>query len=144
MSKFAKGLYNIKNKEKYIGQHAPIFRSSWESSFMAFLDNHPSVLQWASEPFAIPYKDPLTGKNKRYFPDFLMIYLDSSGIKHGEIIEIKPSSQTGQTKTKSKINQAQIIRNQSKWAYALQYCEKNGLKFRLITELELFRNVGKK
>jgi hypothetical protein len=138
VSKFAKGLYEVKNKEKYIGQHSPTYRSSWENSFMLFLDNHTSVLQWASEPISIGYRDPLSGKTKRYFPDFLMIYLDAQGNKHAEIIEIKPSTQTGQKKTKSAVNNAQILKNQAKWSACMAYCEKNGLQFRILTEIELF------
>ncbi len=137
MPKFAKGLYLIKNKEKYVGRNSPIYRSSWEHSFMLFCDNHPSILQWASESIQIPYRDPITNKQKRYFPDFFIVYIDSNGVKNAEIIEIKPMNQTGFKKTKSAINNAQAIRNHAKWASAMAYCAKNGLKFRLITEKEL-------
>ena len=136
-NKFHKSLYVVKNKEKYIGRKTPVCRSSWESTFCMFLDNHPNVLQWASESIRIPYRDPLTNKEKGYFPDFFMIYVDAEGNKHAEIIEIKPANQTGQKKTKSAINNAQIIKNHAKWQSCLAYCAKNGLHFRLITEHEL-------
>jgi hypothetical protein len=139
MPKFHKGIYQVKNKEKYVGVRAPIYRSSWESQFFMFLDHHPSVLQWASEAISIPYRDPITGKQKRYFPDIFAVFIDKDGKKHAEIIEIKPSNQTGQTKTKSRVNNAQIVKNHAKWNAALQYCATNGLQFRLLTELELFR-----
>jgi len=142
-NKFHKSFYIIKNKAKYIGRRQPICRSSWESTFCIFLDNHPSVLQWASESVAIPYRDPLTNKEKRYYPDFFMVYVDAMGQKHAELIEIKPASQTGQKKTKSKLNNAQIIKNHAKWNAALQYCAKNGIQFRLLTENEIFK-AGKK
>jgi hypothetical protein len=142
-NKFHRSMYLVKNKAKYIGRRAPICRSSWESTFCMFLDMHPSVLQWASEAIAIPYRDPLTNKEKRYFPDFFMVYVDTTGKKHAELIEIKPSTQTGQKKTKSKLNQAQIIKNHAKWSAALQYCAKNGIQFRLLTENEIFK-AGKK
>jgi hypothetical protein len=141
--KYHKSLYVVKNKSKYIGARAPISRSSWENTFMIFLDNHPSVLQWASESIRIPYRDPLTNKQKGYFPDFFMIYVDANGNKHAEIIEIKPAMQTGQRKTKSAINNAQIIKNHAKWNSCLAYCAKNGLQFRLLTENEIFK-AGKK
>jgi hypothetical protein len=64
MGKYSKGVYNIKNKQKYIGNHMPIYRSSWENTFMIFCDNHPNVIQWCSESIAIPYVDPLTQKKK--------------------------------------------------------------------------------
>ena len=138
MSRFLRGLYSVKNKEKYVGVRAPIYRSSWEHTFMMFLDNHPGVTQWASESIAIPYRDPLTGKQKRYFPDFFVVFIDVNGQKSAELVEIKPSNQTGEKKTKSAINNAQIIKNHAKWEAALTYCAKNGLKFRLITENQLW------
>ena len=140
MSKFQKSVYLPKNKEKYVGRRSIICRSSWERTFCIFLDNHPSVIQWASESIRIPYRDPLTGKQKGDYPDFFMVYLDKDGVKKAEIIEIKPSTQTGQKKTKSAVNNAQIIKNHAKWNSALQYCAKNGLQFRLVTENELGYN----
>jgi hypothetical protein len=142
-NKYHKSIYIPKNKEKYIGKKAVCCRSSWESTFCMFLDNHPSVLQWASESIAIPYMDPLTGKKKNYYPDFFMIFIDAQGVKHAEIIEIKPSTQTGQKKTKSKVNQAQILKNHAKWDACLAYCAHNGCKFRLLTENEIFGMKGK-
>jgi hypothetical protein len=142
-NRFQKSLYVVKNKQKYVGRKSPICRSSWERTFCLFLDNHPSVLQWASEAIRIPYRDPLTGKLKGYFPDFFMVYIDADGTKHAEVVEIKPSTQTGQKKTKSAVNNAQIIKNHAKWHAALQYCEMNGLQFRLITEGELFKKGTK-
>ncbi len=32
---------------------------------MTFCDNNPNVIQWASEPFMIPYRNPFTGKNNK-------------------------------------------------------------------------------
>ncbi len=76
MSKYAQGKYTVKNREKYVGRKEPTYRSSWEFSFMAFADNNPNILQWASEPFMIPYRNPFTGKNTIYVPDFMMVYVD--------------------------------------------------------------------
>ena len=75
---FSKGLYKIKNPEKYIGSRDPIYRSGWELTFMMFCDNNPAIQQWSSEPVRIPYRDPLTGKATVYVPDFLISYLDKN------------------------------------------------------------------
>lgn len=136
-NKFHQGYYTVKNKEKYIGKKVPIYRSSWEFSMMQFLDFHTSVLSWGSEIIAIPYQDPLTGRKKNYFPDFVIVYLDRDGVKNAEIIEIKPANQAGIKKTKSKLNQAQTVRNMAKFAAASAYAEINGFQFRVITENEL-------
>ena len=48
MARFAQGKYELKNPEKFLGNKTPTYRSSWEFTFMQFLDNHPSVSKWAS------------------------------------------------------------------------------------------------
>ena len=133
----------IKNKEKYIGKRNPVCRSSWENIFCIFCDNHPSISQWASEPFSIPYRDPILNKARRYWPDFLIIYIDKDGQQHAEVVEIKPAKQAGRKKTKSLIDQAQWIRNQAKWVSAKQWCSTNGMAFRVITDLEMFKKGTK-
>ena len=107
---------------------------------MIFLDLNPGILQWASESIAIPYRDVITNQQKRYFPDFFVIFVDAQGVKHGEIIEIKPENQS--KFGKSKRNNAMVIRNHCKWQAALAYCAKNGLQFRLIGESQLFGRKG--
>lgn len=136
--KWAKGKYTVQNPDKYIGKRHPTFRSSWELSFMTFCDNHPSVLQWASESLAIPYRNPLTNKISRYVPDFMIVYLDKDGNKKVDLIEIKPSSETGQTKTKSQRTAYVIVKNQAKWAAAQAYCGQAGMNFRILTEHDMF------
>ena len=48
MAKFHKGKYTVINEEKYSGNGSPVFRSSWEQTFMQFCDNNPNVMAWAS------------------------------------------------------------------------------------------------
>ena len=94
MAKYANGFYTVKNPEKYVGKKQPHYRSSWEFAFMNFCDNNPNVHQWASEAIHINYRNPFTGKNTIYVPDFLIVYVDQNGNKHGEVIEIKPLKET--------------------------------------------------
>ena len=108
--KFSQGVYKIKYPEKYIGQGAPRYRSSWEFTFMTFCDNNPSIQQWASESVKIPYRDPLTGKQTIYVPDFLISYVDRNMKKHVEIVEIKPANQTLKEKVgKNAYNQDIVV-----------------------------------
>jgi len=138
-SKFANGKFTPKNPDKYIGTKLPIYRSSWEWNFCNFCDTHSSVQKWASEAIRIPYKDPLTGKNTVYVPDFFIQYLDKNNKMMVELIEIKPASQTLMERTgKSRYNQAQFIKNQAKWQAASIYCKQQGIKFRVLTENDLF------
>jgi len=143
--KFAKDFYTVKNTEKYIGTKTPMYRSSWELTFMQFCDHNPSVHQWSSESVKIPYKDPLSGRNTVYVPDFLIVYLDKHQKKHAELIEIKPANQTILEKVgKNPYNQAQYVKNMAKWAAASNWCKNNGLKFRVINESDIFHNGKKK
>jgi hypothetical protein len=136
---FAKGKFTMKNPAKYIGTKIPQYRSSWEFSFMQFCDTSPSIQKWASEAINIPYRDPLTGKNTIYVPDFFIQYVDKNNKMNVELIEIKPASQQLFEKVgKSKYNQAQFIKNQAKWKAATAWCKQQGIKFRVLNENDLF------
>lgn len=140
-SKFHQGTFQPKNPDKFVGNKLPRYRSDWERVFMNFCDNNPSIQQWSSESVIIPYRDPLTGKSTIYVPDFLIVYLDKNLKKHIELIEIKPVNQTVQERVgKSAFNQAQYIKNMAKWTAAQAYCQQHGIKFRVITENEIFGN----
>ncbi len=139
MAKFAKGKFVMKNPDKYVGKKVPTYRSSWEWSFMNFCDTNPSIQKWASEAISIPYKDPLTGRNTIYVPDFFIQYVDKKNIMHVELLEIKPASQQILERVgKSKANQAQYIKNQAKWQAANAWCRQQGIKFRILNENDLF------
>ena len=142
--KFAKGPFKLKNPEKYIGLGTPYYRSSWEMAVMRMCDENPSITQWASESVKIPYRDPLTGKQSIYVPDFLVTYVDNKQQQHAELWEIKPANQTLKEKVgKNPYNQAQWVRNQAKWQVAQQWANKHGVRFRVINEHDIF-HTGKK
>jgi hypothetical protein len=142
MAKFARGKYIIKHPEKYVGTKSPIYRSSWEHTFMTFCDNNKSVQKWASEAVQIPYRDPLTNRQTVYVPDFFIQYVDKQGRVLTELIEIKPASQTLLERVgKNKYNQAQFVKNQAKWASASLWCKQQGIKFRILNENDLFSQV---
>lgn len=141
MTKWAQGFYTPKNPEKYIGIKKPRYRSSWEFAFMTFADNNNKVIKWASESIQIPYRNPLTGKNTIYVPDFLIMYQDKSGQILTELIEIKPKKQTIiEEKVTSARDRAAIVVNYAKWDACKNWCKRNGITFRVITEDSLFVN----
>jgi hypothetical protein len=143
--KYNQGVYKIKNPEKYVGSKDPVFRSGWELTFMTFCDNNPAIQQWASEPVKIPYKDPLTGKNTVYVPDFLINYIDKNMKTHVEMVEIKPIKQTVLEKVgKNPYDQAQYVKNMAKWESARDWCRNRGIFFRIINESDIYQNTGKK
>ena len=74
-----KGKFTPQNSSKYIGDSSNIiYRSMWERRCMKYFDTNPSVLGWASEEISIPYYDTATRKVRRYFPDFLILYIFES------------------------------------------------------------------
>lgn len=141
--RYAQGKFTIKNPEKYVGKHQPTYRSGWEFKFMSFCDNNPHIIKWASEAVKIPYKDPFTGRGTVYVPDFFIQYIDKNGKMNTELIEVKPANQTIKEQVgKNRNNQIQFAKNQYKWRAAYEWCNKNGVKFRILTENELFHNGG--
>ena len=143
MSKFAQGAYVVKNKAKYVGKGTPRYRSGWELAFMRFLDNNDNILQWASESISIPYRNPITGKQSIYIPDFLITYKNRNNQMVAEVIEIKPKKQSV-VESKMKANErATVAVNYAKWDSATKWCRKQGLLFRVITEDDMFRNGNK-
>lgn len=144
MSKYAQGKYQLINPSKYVGNKTPTYRSGWEHTFMRFCDNNPSILQWASEAIHVNYRNPFTGRNTIYVPDFLIVYNDATGQKHAEVIEVKPTKETTlEAAGRSPKAQAAAILNAAKWEAARAWCKAQGLKFRVITEKEIFHQ-GKK
>jgi len=139
MAKFARGKFNMKHPDKYVGTKTPTYRSSWELTFMNFCDTNRSVTKWASEAVQIPYRDPLTQKQTVYVPDFFIQYVDKNNKMIVELIEIKPASQSILERVgKNKYNQAQFVKNQAKWAAATLWCKQQGLKFRILNENDIF------
>lgn len=143
MARFNQGIFKPKNREKYFGRGFPTYRSSWELTLMNLFDSHPNVEQWASEAVQIPYMSPFDGRWHKYIPDFIAIYVDKNGKKHGEVIEVKPSTQTYPELAKSKKDKQAIILNQAKWKSAIEWCKQKGLEFRIMTEEEIYRGARK-
>jgi len=145
MARFAQGKFNLKNPEKYMGNRTPTYRSGWEFTFMKFCDEHPAVAKWASEAIKIPYRNPLSGKQTIYVPDFFIVYANKRGRQIVELIEVKPKNQTLREKVgRNKANQAHWVVNQAKWEAARAYCKQNGIRFRIVTEDDIFHNGKRK
>jgi len=106
---------------------------------MMFADNNDKVIKWASESIKIPYRNPLTGKQTIYVPDFLLVYQGKNGQPIAELIEIKPKKQTMITeKTRSARDKMAVAVNHAKWAAAQAWCKRNSITFRVITEDDIF------
>jgi hypothetical protein len=143
--KYLQGKFSPKNPKKYKGDVTNIvYRSGLELTFMRFLDEHVDILEWGSEEIVIPYRSPIDGKARRYFPDFILKKRTLDGEIITELVEIKPASQTQMPRKTTKKSPRRLTEetmtfaiNKAKWNAAEAYCRKHKYKFRIITEKEL-------
>lgn len=143
MAKYANGKFQVRNAEKYIGKKQPTYRSGWEFTFMQFCDNNPAIVNWASEPFMIPYRNPFTGKNTIYVPDFMIVYVDRNQQKHAEVVEVKPRKEVSFESARSDRDRAAAALNAAKWTAAKAWCAHQGLVFRIVTEEDIYAGIKK-
>lgn len=137
-----KGRFKPKNPKKYSGDPTNIiYRSSWELKFFMFLDSDPRISKWSSEELFIPYRSPIDGKVRRYFPDVIYTTTENKTV----MVEIKPKYQTqppllNENKKKSRKYMNEVITwgiNSAKWDAAKEYCQDRKWEFVIITEYEL-------
>lgn len=139
-----KGKYTPQNPEKYVGDPSNIiYRSLLERRFMVFCDTNPSVIEYASEEFFIPYLSPVDNRIHRYFPDFYIKVKKQDGTIEQIIIEVKSHKETKPPVLKQRKTQRYLTEmktyavNHAKWEAAKQFCDKKGFKFQILTEKEL-------
>ena len=111
---------------------------------MQFLDENPNVISWGSEEFKIKYYHPIKKKTVNYIPDFIVKYRDSRGQVITEVLEIKPAKQSSVQNKMSMYDQVQLVINHAKWTAAKALCDAAGIRFRVLTENDLFRQPVKK
>jgi hypothetical protein len=143
-----KGRYSPQNPQKYKGDPTKIiYRSLWERKFMIYCDTNANVLEWASEEVIIPYRDPTSGKNRKYYPDFWVKYVDKEGKTAIRLIEVKPKRQLLEPDPKKKYNtptgrlSTKYVRevktyavNQAKFNAAKEFCLDRKWQFQILTE----------
>ena len=139
-----KGKYYPSYPRKYKGDPTNIiYRSLWERKFMVYCDKNESILEWASEEIAIPYRSPIDNRVHRYFPDFYMKVRERGGKVKRYMIEVKPAKQTKppvkpKRQTKGYIREAyEYAKNQAKWKMAREFCADRQWEFKVVTEKEL-------
>ena len=148
---FLQGIYEVKNKNKYLGPKNPRYMSSYELQTFQFLDYHPEILKWGSEIIIIDYFSPVDlgpggkmGKMRRYMVDLYVEYIKNGELSK-ELIEIKPlkdlkiPKKTGRKKKETYLREVYTYNvNKAKWAAAKKYAEARGWKFKFLTENQIF------
>lgn len=139
-----KGFFKPINPEKYKGNPTNIvYRSSWEMMYLSKLDKDKNVLKYSSEEIFIPYKSPIDGSIRRYFPDMWVKRKTPDGKIIEELIEIKPDKETippdkSRKKTKRYLKEVLTYAiNSAKWISAEQYCKNKGYEWKILTEYDL-------
>ena len=139
-----KGKYYPSYPRKYKGDPTNIiYRSLWERKFMVYCDKNESILEWASEEIAIPYRSPIDNRVHRYFPDFYMKVKERGGKVKRYVIEVKPAKQRKppvKPKRQSKgyiLEAYEYAKNQAKWKMAREFCADRQWEFKVVTEKEL-------
>ena len=107
-----------------------IYRSSYERKFIAWMENSEQVRYWGSECIRIPYTYVVDGKTHSYYPDYFVEMMDGTCM----VVEIKPSSQTKRPVNENTWVGKEYIKNMCKWKATMEFCEKKGYKFKIITE----------
>lgn len=96
------------------------YRSGYEIKCYELLDEIDDILSYSVEPFGIKYY--YKGKSKTYYPDILLNLKEDKKI----LVEIKPSFM---------VNDDKVV---AKSLSALKYCSENGMKYKIITEHDIF------
>lgn len=151
--KYHQGLFIPKNKHKLgkVNQYGGvIYRSSWEKKVFNYLDLNDNVVAWMSEGIEIPYflvesKDgEYTNKPHRYYPDIYYELKREDGTITKVVAEIKPYIETVKpiapknptAKSLQNFEYAikMYLKNLAKWESAIEWCNKKGYTFIIITE----------
>lgn len=133
-SRYKQGYINTNTCKKLLDHTNPvIYRSSYEISFIRWMEASRKVRGWASECVCIPYF--LNGRQRRYFPDFYLEMADGTRL----LVEIKPKNQTTPPLNENSWAWQTWITNCHKWKAAQEWCTHHGMGFKIITENTIHR-----
>jgi len=157
-TKYKQGLYIPKNKDKIIKlntQGGLYYRSGLEQKMMIYLDTNENIKFWGAEHLRVPYsKTEWVSETQEYrttehgyYPDFYYELVRSDGSITRVVAEVKPNSETIEPKLSDKPTAKQLKnfeyalkmynKNLSKWKAMIEYCERKGFEFIIITEQHL-------
>lgn len=126
---YKQGYFKVDKSKKFVGKGTPIYRSSLEYKFMNWCEYTPSVVSWASEPFAIGYIKPTKeggSKQGNYYIDFVVDVQGKNGVEKW-LVEVKPHAQTVKGSRDFDVNSA-------KWNSTIAFCKAKGYRFVIVTE----------
>lgn len=104
------------------------YKSSYELAYLQKLEEDVKVIRYMYEPFELGYVD-MYNKNRKYIPDFMVLYSDSSVL----ITEIKPEAMLKDYDVQAKAKAAKAFIKDN-------YPDIN-IAYKFITEKDLFKNI---
>jgi hypothetical protein len=151
------------NKDKVLKLNAEggvFYRSSWEYKIMVWMDLKEEVVLWGAECLEIPYQlthfenGDVRLKSHRYYPDFFYKMRMSDGSLKEVVMEVKPQKEYEMV---LKLNEGRMQvpaeglkklrgfeydlkmahKNSQKWQTMIEWCNKKGYQFIVVTELSL-------
>jgi hypothetical protein len=131
-SRYKQGYINPKSCKKLFESQQNekiIYRSSYEKRFILWLEKSEKVKYWGSECISIEYIGE-DGQKHHYWPDYIVEFIDGRKF----VFEVKPYSQTVQPDPRCEYAYREYKKNMLKWTAARQFCERNGMHFKVITE----------
>jgi hypothetical protein len=131
-SRYKQGYINPKSCKKLFESQQNekiIYRSSYEKRFILWLEKSEKVKHWGSECISIEYIGE-DGQKHHYWPDYIVEFVDGRKF----VFEVKPYSQTVQPDPRCEYAYREYKKNMLKWTAAKQFCERNGMHFKVITE----------
>ena len=132
-SRYQQGYVDTKSCKKIfpdLKHDKVIYRSSYEKTFIIWLENNQNVKHWGSECICIPYFYSVDQKLHHYYPDYFVEMVDGTCL----VVEIKPSTQTKKPINENCYAYHEYIKNVCKWQAAKEFCEAKGYKFKILTE----------
>lgn len=157
-TKYKNGLYIPVNKIKLIkanNEGGVYFRSGLERKMMVYLDRNDKIIRWSAEYIRVPYEKTEWNSNLKdfettqhtYYPDFYYEMIRDNGEIARVVAEVKPYKETIEPVIKENMTSKQMKnleydlkmynKNLQKWKYMIEYCNRKGFEFIIITEKNL-------
>lgn len=168
-SNYHQGNFIPKNKEKILklnNEGGIYYRSSLELKMMVWLDSSEKVKKWGAECIKVPYQlthyeknGDINLKSHNYYPDFYYELESNNGEIRKIIVEVKPKSdyndvilleqkrfEVPKDPTLKKLKNIEYRlkmaqKNMKKWETMINFCDKKGWNFIVITE-ETLKKFG--
>jgi hypothetical protein len=131
-TKYKQGLFTPNNKDKVIklnSQGGLYYRSGLEQKMMIYLDNNSKIKFWGAEHLRIPYQKTEWVSETQEFKTTE----HSSETKEPKLNDNPTSKQLKNFEYALKM----YNKNLSKWKYMIEYCDRKGFEFIIITEQHL-------